>query len=572
MKQEQTGRHFAQPEKKNKKTNPHKGTEGAVLSGAPALQPPKAKPSSGEKKKAARILIPVICLAALLCAAIPLGTVLFGQDKGEDLSLPAAFAPLADAEIRVEETEAPAEPLPAPQPEEPSLVAHSTELVLQGREELPLEKEDQSQLVAQLQERLMILYYMGEDEPTSLYGATTEQSVRLFQKKNGLPETGITDEATYDLLFSDQAKVYSVSEGDEGEDVKDLQQRLVELGYLSKATGKYASGTTKAVTKFQKNNKIQADGSIGPATQEALYSAEVVEQKEEKKEDTTAQVSVKDAQKRLIELNYLTGKADGKMGSDTKAAIKRFQEKNGLIADGSLGPGTAQLLMSKDAIPNAYTIGDRGDGVTALQKRLAALGYMSKTTGYYGGETETAVKAFQKRNGLKEDGKAGAKTLKALNSSSAKKADKTSAPAATKAPSAGNNSSGGESTSADPSVERFIQVAKSYLGHKYVWGGKKPGGFDCSGFVYWCLNEAGVKQGYMTSATWQKCTKYPVVNSMQELKRGDVISFKGHVGIYLGNGQMIDASSEQGKVRICKTLFTSSYWKKNFVKGCRIFG
>ena len=102
--------------------------------------------------------------------------------------------------------------------------------------------------------------------------------------------------------------------------------------------------------------------------------------------------------------------------------------------------------------------------------------------------------------------------------------------------------------------------------------GKGPNTFDCSGFVYWCLNQAGVTQGYMTSASWQKTTKYQRISDMNKLEAGDIVSFKGHVGIYLGGGKMIDASSSEGKVRITgSAIQNSSYWKRNFVAGFRVF-
>ena len=74
----------------------------------------------------------------------------------------------------------------------------------------------------------------------------------------------------------------------------------------------------------------------------------------------------------------------------------------------------------------------------------------------------------------------------------------------------------------------------------------------------------------MTSAGWKATTKYPIVTSMGDLEKGDVISYEGHVGIYIGNNQMIDASSSEGKVRITN-IYSVSYWKKHFIKGCRIF-
>ena len=89
--------------------------------------------------------------------------------------------------------------------------------------------------------------------------------------------------------------------------------------------------------------------------------------------------------------------------------------------------------------------------------------------------------------------------------------------------------------------------------------------------MYYCLNQAGISQGYMTSSAWQSCTKYPKVSSMSDLKRGDIISFEGHVGIYLGDGEMIDASSSRGKVRITSNILSSSYWTSHFVCGFRVF-
>jgi cell wall-associated NlpC family hydrolase len=103
-----------------------------------------------------------------------------------------------------------------------------------------------------------------------------------------------------------------------------------------------------------------------------------------------------------------------------------------------------------------------------------------------------------------------------------------------------------------------------------VGGGKGPNVFDCSGFVYWCLNQVGVKQSYMTSKTWRSCSKYTRIESMGDLQRGDVIVYKGHVAICAGDGIMIDASS--GNHQVVKRQYVgSSYWKRYFICGYRIF-
>ncbi len=447
--------------------------------------------------------------------------------------------------------------------------------------------------ISLIQQRLMELGYMEEDEPTAVYGAVMTQSVRKFERKHNFEMDGILTQGEYDLLMSDQAQVFSVSIGAEGTDVEELQTRLLELGYLDNVTGEYGIYTEQAVKNFQDANGLSVDGKIGVVTRELLYSddarANAASYGDEGEEIKTYQTC-------LAELGYYTGDADGYFGNDMVTAVKRFQDKNGLIADGAIGPVTAEMLFSDSAQPYAYTLGDSGEGVTEIQQRLVSLGYMSNATGYFGEHTETAVKRFQQQNGLSADGKVGAKTSSVLFSDSAKKytAPTTSSSTgsgstggsstgsgSTGGSSTGGSSTGGGDTSSAPSgteatsgadsskVEAFIAVAQSKLGCDYVLGAKGPDRFDCSGFVYWCLNQVGVNQSYMTSYGWKATTKYPIITSINELQRGDIICFEGHVGICLGNGQMIDASSTQDQIRI--TSLSGSYWQRNFIKGCRVF-
>lgn len=464
--------------------------------------------------------------------------------------------------------------VPAPTPEPDPMVTF-------------ISRGDTASSVPKIQERLMELGYMDPDEPTNYYGSITENAIELFQRKHELVIDGCVGKETYVLLMSDQAKKYTVSLGDQGSDVKDLQVRLRELGYINKATEYFGTETEAAVIKFQTLNGLTADGSVGELTREMLYSADA-------KANYMSRGEVSDEvlkyQKLLQKLGYLTTTPDGTYGSDTEMAVKRFQERNGLIGDGYLGPQTKALLSSSKAQANALMLGMSGSDVENVQQRLKELNYLKKVTGYYGSDTENAVRNFQDRNGLTVDGKVGKQTMSMLNSSKAKKAASVSSGSSSGSssgvsPSGSSNSSSSNSSSSSSSssasslpqvsvganVENFIAIAKSKLGCKYVKAGKGPNVFDCSGFVYWCLNQAGVKQSYMTSASWQKTTKYQRISSMSDLQRGDVISYKGHVGIYLGNGQMIDASSTEGKIRICNNIQSSSYWKKHFVCGYRIF-
>ena len=72
-----------------------------------------------------------------------------------------------------------------------------------------------------------------------------------------------------------------------------------------------------------------------------------------------------------------------------------------------------------------------------------------------------------------------------------------------------------------------------------------------------------------TSSGWKSVSGYTKVSSIGSLRRGDIIVFKGHVGIALGDGTMIDASSGNGKVvhRSC----TGDWSYKNFICAWRIF-
>ena len=113
-----------------------------------------------------------------------------------------------------------------------------------------------------------------------------------------------------------------------------------------------------------------------------------------------------------------------------------------------------------------------------------------------------------------------------------------------------------------------IGIASSKLGCPYVWGSKGPNSFDCSGFVYWCLNQAGVGQSYLTSSGWRNPGRYQRISSIDQVQAGDIIVVSGHVGICAGGGTVIDASSSNGRV-VHRSI--SSWWRNNFIVAWRIF-
>lgn len=487
-----------------------------------------------------------------------------------DLSEPTATAVSQSQEQLYVETQSPTPEIPV---EEATPAPHP----LQGT---TLQKGDTDELVVTVQTRLMELGYLDSDEPTDYFGSMTEEALKTFQSHHGLGSDGILGATTYDNLFSLEAKVYVMQQGDSGDDVSDVQERLYQLGYLGKGliTGNFGEKTFAAVTEFQSANKLTADGKVGEKTMAKLYSDDVAGNSFKHGD---IDPSIERYQRRLITLGYLADdfEVDGKLDSKTVAAIKNFQDANGLTRDGCLGPATMEALDSDSAMSYAIRLGMSGSDVKKVQQQLYKLGYLksSQVTSYFGEQTQSAVMSFQKRNSLTQDGAVGSKTNAKLFSDSAKKAPSSTSVTPTPKPS---NNGGGNTTSAPTTskgVEKFIEIAMSKKGCKYVRGGKGPNTFDCSGFVYWCLNQAGVKQGYLTSIGWRTVTKYKRITSMSNLKRGDVLVFsgssstgKGHVGIYLGNNKMIDAGSSKGQVVIRDSIKTN-YWTSHFLMAYRIW-
>jgi len=435
-------------------------------------------------------------------------------------------------------------------------------------------------VVKDLQERLMQLGYMEDDEPTTYYGDATSKAVQYFQRQSGMAMDGITGVSTWDALMSDNAPHYAAKLGFQGDDITKIQYRLYNLGYLTESgqiNGNFDAATDTAVKKMQEVNHLTIDGTVGQATINLLYSDEVKANIIALGEHSDI---VKKYQNRLIALGYLSGEADGNFGLSTQNAIRAFQSRNDQVVDGYLGPDTRNILDSDSAKPFGMRLGEQSSDVQNMQKLLVKYGYLSsdKASGYFGELTKEAVLSFQRTNGLAADGTAGAKTLQVLQSGSAKSKPKRSRNNANTGRTNGNTGGGDSGSSGSissglggatvsGSASALISIASSKIGSPYVWGSKGPNSFDCSGFVYWCLNQAGVGTSYMTSSGWRSPGRFKKVGA-SELQAGDIVVVRGHVGIYAGGGSVIDASSSNG--RVVHRSF-SGWWSRNFITAWRIF-
>ena len=347
-----------------------------------------------------------------------------------------------------------------------------------------IKRGDQGERVRNIQESLRRLGYF-EGKADGDFGEYTENAVKEFQRMNKLTPDGVVGPSTLARLGSSSAataapkatptpkpppkptkrvtatpkptstpKVSNVylSRGNSGDKVKQMQNRLISLGYLDgKASGRVDATTEAAIIAFQRRNNLDADGVAGPSTLEKMYSSSarkassavgVIGVTLKKGDEGDA---VRTLQHRLKELGYLSGTVDGSYGTATEQAVKEFQRANGISADGKAGSSTLNKLFEDKAkssssgsssskatstpVPNTFirvtkapdgsyvTLekGTMGSLVSKLQRALKNAGYFKGTVdGYYGEDTVEAVKRFQRDKGLSQDGKAGPATQRYL--------------------------------------------------------------------------------------------------------------------------------------------------------------
>jgi hypothetical protein len=91
--------------------------------------------------------------------------------------------------------------------------------------------------------------------------------------------------------------------------------------------------------------------------------------------------------------------------------------------------------------------------------------------------------------------------------------------------------------SPSPRAERAIAFARAQLGKPYCWGGTGPRCFDCSGLAFAAWRHAGERIPRTSEAIAETLTPVP----LEDVRPGDILHRPGHVGLYIGNGWMIDA-------------------------------
>ena len=317
--------------------------------------------------------------------------------------------------------------------------------------------------------------------------------------------------------------------------VADIQSALKALGYLENPSGAYDSATRAAIEMFQEDNALPTDGIAGDETLALLLS---------------------DSAK-----NWTL--ADGIYTGDKR--IWREPPKDGVDGWSSI---TADKISAYSGSSVTSTGAECKLGTASVNPNAIPIGTELYIPGY-GYAIAADVNAYKNKvNHLTKE------PLNMIDLWFASKED------ARKWENKHNftilyRSADARPVREAPTTDAIAATAKNQVGKEYVLNASGPDEFDCSGLVYYVLNECGIAvdrkdcAGYAQNADWSK------IESLGDVKAGDILFFHSanssdiqHAGIAVSSKNMIDASSSHRKVT--ERGFQTRYWKEHFAFARRV--
>src|SRR5699024_2501467 len=229
----------------------------------------------------------------------------------------------------------------------------------------------------------------GKIKVTTYFGSFTEKQVKEFQKDQGLPVSGISDEKTeqeIDKLFTN-----TFQRGARHDSIITLKENLNALGFGNiKVTTLYGSLTEQRVKEFKTYYGLKATGQADLETLDKMADILSSPMQPGKRHEDTIQLK-----KDLNRLGFGNIKVTSSYGSFTEKRVKDFQRHYDLKVTGIADSRTLDKI--DEILSSPFQKGKRHEDTIQLKKNLNELGFGGiKVTTYYGDFTEKRVKEFQR--------------------------------------------------------------------------------------------------------------------------------------------------------------------------------